>query len=741
MAPTKSPKIIKKKAHNKNRFLHNGSRRMSVLIPAKWFSLDYLPLSSFSKTLLAGSIAASSATLASDAAFDGETMVVTGSRIEQKLEDIAGSVSVVTEQQIEQFIMTDLSSLFRYEPGISTTGNGAQPQTVTVRGVGGNRLVYIKDGRRSNDGYAGGGGFIVGRGYFNTDTIRQVEVAKGAASSLYGSDGLGGIVVISTKDPQDYLQSADTFVSISAGYQGPSAEARYDLTTAIKVDNWAFSAAYTHSEGSEVQNYAGTLPGYDSNSDAILAKAMYQIDANQSLKFSLDHYQQEIDQVVLLDANETIDEDSNTAFSIDYFSDRLMPLWDLMELQFYVSQFEQKSDQIVASSRGYTDFNDYGFEQDIFGFRAVFAKDIIFGVGSDIVTHSLVYGIDHDAYDTSRPRLKTRILADGSTDFTDTPQRAFPGADTTLTGIFVQNNIDINDSAWSLILGGRLDFYDMDPKEDALYDSQGIVAIDETAFSPKLGAIYKLNNEVSFYGQYVQGFKIPPHDQAYQSHGVEPFYQILPNSDLESEESQTFELGMRINAGEWNMEVNGFYSKFENFIESTLIGLEGTVIPGVSKQLFQYQNLDETEIKGIELVFSQTINDALDWEFNAAWADGENKENGQSLTSISPLQGNFIFNADWQQWQFSTALRFARSMSDVPQDAVGADLIKSAGFGVIDLYARYEVDNWKFNIGVDNLLDKEYVRYESIAGLYATASTDQYTETGRELSANIRYEF
>ncbi|BDX05271.1 TonB-dependent hemoglobin/transferrin/lactoferrin family receptor [Planctobacterium marinum] len=670
-------------------------------------------------------------------AFEGETMVISGSRIEQKLEDTAGSVSVVTAEDINQFMMTDLKSLFRYEPGISTSGSGAQPQTLTVRGVGGNRLVYIKDGRRSNDGYAGGGGFIVGRGYFNTDTVQQIEVAKGAASSLYGSDGLGGIVVITTKDPEDYLQGDSYFLGAGLGYDGAADELRLDFTGAVETGKWALSAAVSHTDGSEVQNYQETLPGYESSSDALLFKAVRQLAAQQSLKFTLDIFEQEVDQVIIQGANETRDSDQSHAFSVDYHNENTTALWDSLDLQAYFSQYEQRSDQVLASTRGYTDYNDYRFEQDIWGLRAVFSKSFTSGA----VSHQLVYGVDHDKYDTFRPRIKTRVLNDGSTEFSDEPQKAFPGADTSLTGVFMQDNISWTDSPWSMVVGGRVDFFDMQPKQDSLYDGDELKAIDETAFSPKVGFVLDASEQTALYVQYVEGFKIPPHDQAYQSHGVEPVYQILPNSDLESEESQTLEAGVRFNNNDLAMEINGFYSEFDNFIESTLIGIEDTFIPGLSKQLFQYQNIDQTRIKGIEMSVGQNLSAELDWTVNLAWAEGKNQDTGQALTSISPLQGNILVNYSWNNWQFSNAIRVAKGMTDVPQDSEGNDLIRSNGFAVWDMYATYYGDNWQLNAGVENLFDKEYVRYENIAGLAADADTEQFSETGRAFNVRLSYQF
>ena len=91
---------------------------------------------------------------------------------------------------------------------------------------------------------------------------KQVEVAKGAASSLYGSDALGGIVVITTKDPSDYLKNNSSFVKMALGYQGQSNQVAADITAAKDLGDFAVSAVYSHRDSEEVQNYDENLPGY-----------------------------------------------------------------------------------------------------------------------------------------------------------------------------------------------------------------------------------------------------------------------------------------------------------------------------------------------------------------------------------------------------------------------------------------------------------------------------------------------
>ncbi|REL35035.1 TonB-dependent hemoglobin/transferrin/lactoferrin family receptor [Thalassotalea euphylliae] len=666
-----------------------------------------------------------------------EHIIVSGARIEQNLGDVAGSVTVVTEEDIERQLITNLNTMFRYDPSISVEGNGAQAQGITVRGVGGNRLVYIKDGRRTNDAYAGGGSLIVGRGYFDSYSIKQVEVAKGAASSLYGSDGLGGIVVISTKDPLDYLGSEKQHLALSAGYQGENEQTEFNLTGATYLGDWATSAVVGIQSGSEVQNFDEELPGYDSDGRSLLLKTFKQLDNDHSIKFTLDYYQQEVDQIVSA-TNSTENDDTSWAVSVDFHSTAKTAWYDSWQSQAYFSRYEQESEQVRAV-RGSTslDYNAYDFEQDIVGLRNVFAKQI----AQENVSHQLVYGLDYDQYDTLRPRFKTRVSADGSTEFSNEPQKAFPGADTTLAGVFLQDTIKFNDSGLSLVAGARFDYYNLEAKSNEFFNTAELDDYNETALSPKLAAIYQLNEQVSVYAQYVAGFKIPPHDQAYQSHGVEPFYQILPNNDLDAEESDSFELGLRAGIDDWRFNAIAFYSQFDNFIETKLVGTEPTFIPSVNKSLFQYQNVSETEIQGIELEGEYWFNDSLSVAISAAYADGENKETDQALTTVNPLNGNIRVNYNLTDWQLTAAWRLAKRMTDLPTDSQGNDLATTAGYGLVDLFARYQVANWTLDMAVTNAFDKEYTPYSSIAGQAANANLNQYTQAGRNVSAQVSYSF
>lgn len=665
-----------------------------------------------------------------------DVIVVTGSRVEQQLKDVAGAVSVVDKQTIERQVSTDIGDIFRYDPSITSTGQSGGPQTLTVRGIGGNRLMYIKDGRRMNDAYEGGGGFLVGRGYLDVNQIQQVEVAKAAASPLYGSDGLGGIIVITTPDPKDLLKGEASYLNLVTGYRSVNNEWFTTAQGARDHANWQSMIALSHRQGSETQNYEESLPGYDFDAWSVLAKATRDIDNQRTLKFTFDHYQQTNEQVLNLGNNEAEVKDRQSAFSVDYRTTQATAFADQIDAQLYASQYRQHSDQIVpgGGAQGtYLDFNDYRFDQDVFGARWQAVKHL----SSSQLEHQFVYGLDVDYLDTSRPRLKTRVMADGTVAQDNEPQASFPGAETWLGGLFVQNNATLAATNTQFIMGLRADVYRMTPKSDGVHDEENMANIRETALSPKLGIVQALTDNTNLYAQYARGFRIPPHDQAYQSHGIEPFYVIQPNAELEPETSDSFEIGLKSFNGSLSYTVAAFYTDFTDFIDAQLIATEPTFIPGVERSVFQFQNTESAYIYGAE--FAAQYRFSTPWIINTAftWTSGKDDTTDTYLTSISPWRGNVQLQYEGSDWYAGTAARAASSMNRTPD----SDTMDSSGWVTVDLMAGYTWHNWQFNLSLQNLLDKRYIPYQLVAGQPENATLEQYTQPGRNASLRVSYQF
>ncbi len=704
------------------------------------------------------------------------TVVVVGSRVEQSIEDVAGAVSVMTSEDIEDEMVTNMSQLFRYEPGVDVTGSSGTAQNFVVRGMGGDRVMMIKDGMRMNEGYGADGlNDVVGRGFIDMDTVKQVEVAKGAASSLYGADAMGGIVAFQTKDAADLLGTGthlDFFASINGGYDGRSEEHSAGLLTAFRLGRWETLVSYKGRRGHETQNYFDTRDRADVDSDSVLAKTDYIIDSHKKLTFSIDTFQQDVGRPGeseglgnylglpgwQINEDSSYNEKRSNAYKVryqDWNSD--WAFTDSIDVNLYLNKSEQ-TDEFLLDHDTPPPMGPGGsrqtlktdlFEQETWG-ASVSAAKVIGKNGS----HQLSYGFDWDSTDTFRPRKEVRTTSDGAVTKDDLTA-PFPKNTTERIGLYLQDTFSLTDN-WSLVPGIRYDYYSMDPKADEGYDSvnpgddNAPTKISDSNFSWRLGTNYKFTDSLSGYFQYAQGFKVPPYDLAYFyfehtafCDGMSACFRdrIIPADDLVPEESESWEIGLRGQVGRASYQLAAYRSDYDNFIQITHIeSIEGWIgeqelITDVS----QYQNIDSAQISGVEFKFQYYLGGNVSMFLNGEWMDSEDKTTGEQLPSIQPFNGTLGFDYFRGAFSMDAMLKWADGMSKHPEDAYTTDSHVS-----VDLFARYDFNNhFKLSAGIVNLFDEEYIRYARVAGIPDSDTRDwsAFTEPGRTFSLSAKYVF
>jgi hemoglobin/transferrin/lactoferrin receptor protein len=699
-------------------------------------------------------------------------IVVVGSRVEQNIEDVAGSVSVMTSRDIDEQMVTDMSQLFKYEPGIDVTTSRRGAQNFVIRGMGADRVMMIKDGMRMNEGYGADGlNDQVGRGFIDVDTVKQVEVAKGAASSLYGADAVGGIVAFSTKDAADVLGTGtgeDFYLSVNGDYDGRSDQFSAGFMTAFRLGNWETLFNYKGRKGHEVQNYAEERPDADVDSSSVLAKTDYIIDNDKKLTFSIDYFQQESDfpddgvdkgdwqglPGWKINEESVYSEQENNAYRVRYQDrDFGWAFMDNLDINLYLNETDQKDEFFLnydtpeplgpGGTRDTVKNNLY--EQETWGLSLSASK--LFGKED---THQLSYGFDWDSTDTLRWNRETRTQSDGTV-VRDDLTAPFPKTTTERLGIYLQDTIELTDK-WSLIPGVRYDYYKMTPKEDEAYDNvnpgdeNAPEKISDSNVSWRLGTIYELTDNFSVYFQYSQGFKVPPYDLAYFSfeHFIfSPCCTIIntiPNTDLVPEESDSYEVGVRGSIGNLSYNLAAYRSDYENFIQIFFFDPEfnwdfGFPIPSYSSQ---YQNIESAEISGLEFRLEYYLGNNVSMFLNGEWMDSEDKSTGEQLRTTQPLSGTLGLN--YYRGNFSTdaMLRWADDMDKGPEGSFTTD-----SYVTVDLFARYNFNSrFMMSVGVLNLFDEEYVHYTSVALLPDDGSDlSRFTEPGRTFSARLKFIF
>lgn len=151
-----------------------------------------------------------------------DQVVVTAARTEEKQIDTNASVSVVTSKQIAQKHFNDVSEALRAVPGVVLGNYSASGQNYSSNKVfinGSSNVVILVDGMRRNTNGVSGSAVNLGT-LTDMASIERIEVLKGSASTLYGSDAQGGVINIITKKPK----IDEVHTTIGAGFGNNSTE-------------------------------------------------------------------------------------------------------------------------------------------------------------------------------------------------------------------------------------------------------------------------------------------------------------------------------------------------------------------------------------------------------------------------------------------------------------------------------------------------------------------------------------
>ena len=136
---------------------------------------------------------------------DSDTIIVTASRDAQPRSETGQSVTVITEDEIKTRQSNAVVDLLRTVPGVTFNRNGGlgTSTSVNIRGADSDQTVALIDGVKLNDPSSPGSGFNFGN--LLTGNISRIEVVRGSQSVLWGSQAIGGVVNIITREPTEDL--------------------------------------------------------------------------------------------------------------------------------------------------------------------------------------------------------------------------------------------------------------------------------------------------------------------------------------------------------------------------------------------------------------------------------------------------------------------------------------------------------------------------------------------------------
>ncbi|MEM9838672.1 MAG: TonB-dependent receptor [Pseudomonadota bacterium] len=174
---------------------------------------------------------------------DESVFVVEGTRLEQRLDESATAITVLSADDLEALGFPFALDALATAPGVTINQNGGfgGVASVRIRGNGSDQTLVIIDGVPVGDASSVGGGFDFAR--LDTGQIERIEILRGAQSTLWGSEAIGGVISITTKDADDGLSAFSEYGSFNTIRGGASASGRGE------TGGWQINAVASSSDG------------------------------------------------------------------------------------------------------------------------------------------------------------------------------------------------------------------------------------------------------------------------------------------------------------------------------------------------------------------------------------------------------------------------------------------------------------------------------------------------------------
>ena len=702
-----------------------------------------------------------------------EPVVVTADRNAQTLDKAAPNVSVVGRKTLNQASARNLDDIMMYESGVSvpSDNNRRGHAGINIRGIDGNRILMMVDGVRIPESYAGGGsnGAISGRDMVESDTLKQVDIVKGPYSALYGSDALGGVVNMVTLSPRDFVDADKRgHFGLKHGYRSRDRSHGVTATAAGFHENAEGLLMLTRRQGHETENMGGdksystsrtaTNP-QKNNAYNILAKGNIGNERHR-LETLYEQYYHANDTVLANSLGSQSRGPVTIATSESNARDRIRRQrieagyrytgeGRLKEanLAAYQQKLRTEDDAVdVSITRmgarqlgNSTRYSDYGFNQTIRGLngRSVWEFD-------GAVKQTVVAGAEYKHTETARPRdsltvdnlngAVSKVYA-GST----YPNKTFPDSKRKTFSVYAQDSLTFGNGI-VLTPALRYEKDKLNTSTDQAYLNANptgtATRFSDSALTPSLRLSVPMGEQFTGFATYSQGFRTPPFDSATMAFANTTYgYAVIPNANLKSERSNSFELGMKFKNERARAQVTAFYNRYRNFINRTEIGTSTVGRRPIIQ--YQYQNLDHVKTYGAEASAAYKFLPGWQVSGSIAWMRGK-QQDGKPLDSAYPLNGVLGVDYAQEKWGVDTKLRWSKKHSRVSSDTV----FQAPGYGVWDVGAWYKpFKNLEIGANIYNVGNKKYWQHADVAGMSRTSVMDLYTETGRNFAATVQLKF
>jgi len=579
-----------------------------------------------------------------DSVYVVDPVVVTATRGPRARSVSAAPVSVVQRRDFIEQMPNTISDLFKTLPGLDVTGVGVNQVRPQIRGQGGQRILLLDDGLRMNNSRRQRD-FGELPALVDLGAVDQVEVVRGPASVLYGSDAIGGVVNIITEAPvRDGSRGSASYLFGSAADQS-KASVRFEG----RGGSFSFRGGGTWRTAGTYEAPAGSFGDITLAQDVEVLHSGVE-DTTFDTRFGWDFTENvgvfaKVEQYSADDAgfgyvNPSSYNPGDAQIEITYPKQRFMklsgglrardlanPVADDVSLTVYGQDNERDlffdafipfgpTAGMTLDNRNFTDIRTYGMRAE--------ARKML----SDAVR--LTYGVD-GFQDNSEGRDNNRSVITGFgppiVDVSLAP--SIPHAQFTSLGAFAQGELDV--ARLSVVAGGRYQDVSADTRATDYLNNTPVSTSNSTLVGA-LNLMYEVIDGVSLIGTVGRGFRSPNLVELFFDGAVPEAnaYQRAPSS-LEAETSLNWDMGARYQDDLFFFE--GFY--FRNDISDGIrsdpvLDTAGDTVQTQGLDTYENVNIDKIRMEGFELNADVRLPSGIELGASLATLDAEDARDPQN---------------------------------------------------------------------------------------------------------------
>ena len=442
--------------------------------------------------------------------FDLDAVVVTGTRTPRFLKDTPIQTRVITAKDIARLDATNVQDLLQQElPGVEFSFAMNQQTHLNFSGFGGQGVLFLVDGER----LAGESMDDVDFTRLTMDNVERIEIVKGAASALYGSNATGGVINIITKRNRQPWK-----LNVNARYAKHN-EQRYGLAFGLSGKQWSntLTANYNRTDNYDVRNGDNPVSRniiktiYGDKTLNFKDQLMWQPAHNVSLTGRVGYFFRERSRTNAYQPERYRDFNGGLKLNWD------ITARDVLQLNYSFDQYDKSDYQRIAK----LDIRDYSNVQNTVRllYNHSFDSGDVLTVGTDFL-HDYLYNTNMEG--------NTR------------KQDSFDA--------FAQYDWRISNQ-WEMVGALRYDYF-----------SDG----DISQVTPKLNVCYKPLRNLAIRAGYGMGFRAPALKEKYYNFDMSGIWIVEGNPSLKPERSHNFNVSAEYTVGHYNFTASTYYNKVNN---------------------------------------------------------------------------------------------------------------------------------------------------------------------------------